>query len=192
MMFDMTGGQFQSVYNILPFAHAPMTARALFLRMWVVSIVPKCRTLGASFAVMLIAGYPGELMVEGPLAPRWIGWGCALEPFCDIVFELLVGLAGATSSEPNNQVKSLIVRPRGETVVSRLTYPMVYIFPMSGLEGAGAVVAIQCGYCAYVARQLAVPLLPMETVLVLELHESPTSRLCWTLGVGFSAVIGYP
>merc|ERR1712070_517083 len=34
------------------------------------------------------------------------------------------------------------------TVISWLTYPVVYIFPMLGFHGAHAVVAIQCGYCA--------------------------------------------
>merc|ERR1712059_138533 len=88
---------------------------------------------GVSSAVMIIVGYPGELIVEGPLATRWICWGCALVPFCYIVYELLVGLASATSSEPNDQVKSLIFRSQWVTVVSWLTYP---------------VVDIQCGYCA--------------------------------------------
>jgi len=229
MMFDMTDGQFQLVYNILSFALASMMATTLFLWMRVPAIVPKyrtaliisgmvtfiaayhymrifnswveaysyadaskkdptltgvpfndayrymdwlltvplllmeivlvmklpeaeasqkCWTLGVSSAVMIIVGYPGELIVEGPLATRWICWACALVPFCYIVYELLVGLAGATSSEPNDQVKSLIFRSQWVTVVSWLTYPVVYIFPMLGLKGAGAVVAIQCGYCA--------------------------------------------
>merc|ERR1711920_1119728 len=33
------------------------------------------------------------------------------------------------------------------TVVSWLTYPVVYVFPMIGFSGARAVVAIQVGYC---------------------------------------------
>ena len=32
------------------------------------------------------------------------------------------------------------------TVISWLTYPVVYLFPMLGFAGAEAVVAIQCGY----------------------------------------------
>ena len=36
------------------------------------------------------------------------------------------------------------------TVISWLTYPVVYLFPMLGFAGAEAVVAIQCGYCASV------------------------------------------
>ena len=33
------------------------------------------------------------------------------------------------------------------TVLSWLTYPVVYIFPMLGFKGAEVVVAIQVGYC---------------------------------------------
>merc|ERR1712063_244135 len=70
--------------------------------------------------------------------------GC---PFCYIVYELLVGLAAATNSEPNESLKALVFRAQWVTVVSWLTYPVVYIFPMLGFKGAQAVVNIQVGYC---------------------------------------------
>jgi bacteriorhodopsin len=232
MMFPMTDGQFQLVYNVLSFALASMMATTLFLWMRVPSIVPKyrtaliisgmvtfiaayhymrifnswveaysysmdrngqpqgptltgvpfndayrymdwlltvplllmeivlvmklpeeqasrkCMTLGVSSALMIILGYPGELIVEGELHTRWMYWGAAMVPFCYIVFELLVGLAGARSMEPNDKVKALVFRSQWVTVVSWLTYPVVYVFPMLGLSGSSTVVAIQCGYCA--------------------------------------------
>merc|ERR1711904_413215 len=84
----------------------------------------------------------------GPLATRWKYWAAAMVPFGYIAFELLVGLAGATSMEPNDKVKALVFRSQWVTVLSWLTYPVVYVFPMLGLTGSSAVVAIQCGYCA--------------------------------------------
>merc|ERR1712147_552596 len=147
----LTGVPFNDAYRYMDWL---LTVPLLLMEIVLVMKLPegeaskKCWTLGVSSAVMIIVGYPGELIVEGPLATRWICWACALVPFCYIVYELLVGLAGATSSEPNDQVKSLIFRSQWVTVVSWLTYPVVYIFPMLGLKGAGAVVAIQCGYCA--------------------------------------------
>merc|ERR1712118_140106 len=54
---------------------------------------------------------------------------------CYIVFELLFGLATARSSEPNDKVKALVFRSQWVTVVSWLTYPVVYVFPMLGLSG---------------------------------------------------------
>merc|ERR1712061_79430 len=107
----------------------------------------KCTTLGASSALMIIIGYPGELIVEGSFQMRWLYWGEASLLFYLIVYELLVGLAAATNSEENDKVKGLILRAQYWTVISWLTYPIVYIFPMLGLTGPHAVVAIQCGYC---------------------------------------------
>jgi bacteriorhodopsin len=107
----------------------------------------KCTTLGLSSALMIMVGYPGELIVEGNLGALWMYWILGLIPFCYIVYELLVGLASATNAETNDSVKALINRGKLVTVVSWLTYPVVYIFPMLGFSGAGAVVAIQVGYC---------------------------------------------
>jgi len=108
----------------------------------------KCLVLGVSSALMIILGYPGELIVAGKLTDRWKYWGVSMLPFCFIVMQLLVGLNEATSKETNDQVRALIFRARWVTVVSWFTYPVVYVFPMIGFSGARAVVAIQVGYCA--------------------------------------------
>jgi len=227
MMFPMTDGQFQLVYNVLSFSLASMMATTLFLWMRVPSVndryrtaviisglvtfiaayhyfrifnswtesynyvvgqanpqltgvpfndayrymdwlltVPmllmeivlvmrlsseeaskKCISLGASSALMIILGYPGELIVEGNLSQRWMYWMLAMLPFCYIVYELLVGLAAATASETDPRVRDLVFRAQWVTVASWLTYPVVYIFPMLGFSGAQAVVNIQVGYC---------------------------------------------
>lgn len=232
MMFPMTDGQFQLVYNILSFSLASMMATTLFLWMRVPAIngkyqsaviisgmvtfiaayhylrifnswveayeyklskdgapvdpvltgipfndayrymdwlltVPlllieivlvmklspeearsKGTTLGASAALMIVLGYPGELIVEGNLGVRWMYWAAAMLPFIYIVYVLLVGLADATQLETDPKVKGLIQRAQIVTVLSWLTYPVVYVFPMIGFSGASAVVAIQVGYCA--------------------------------------------
>jgi bacteriorhodopsin len=227
MMFPMTDGQFQLVYNILSFSLASMMATTLFLWMRAPSISPKyqtaliisgmvtfiaayhylrifnswvesysydgkgsdpvltgvpfndayrymdwlltvplllveivlvmklspqeCRSkgtaLGVAAVLMIILGYPGELIVEGDLGTRFLYWALAMVPFLYIVYELLVGLADATQLETDPNVKDLIFRAQWVTVVSWLTYPVVYVFPMIGFSGAKAVVAIQVGYC---------------------------------------------
>merc|ERR1739848_774212 len=78
---------------------------------------------------------------------RWLCWFLALIPFAYIVYELLVGLAEATDSEPDDTVRGLIKNAQIWTVISWLTYPVVYVLPMLGFSGAQAVVGIQCGYC---------------------------------------------
>merc|ERR1711976_1097988 len=107
----------------------------------------KAWTLGAGSALMIVSGYYGELTVVGDLTPRWICWFASMTFFCYIVFELLVGLAGATNQEADENVRGKIKNAQFMTVVSWCTYPIVYLFPMLQIGGANAVVAVQIGYC---------------------------------------------
>merc|ERR1712170_184798 len=66
--------------------------------------------------------------------------------FLHIVYELLVGLSSATNAEANRDVADKIKTAQRWTVVSWCTYPVVYLFPMLGIAGPTAVVAIQIGY----------------------------------------------
>merc|ERR550532_3925030 len=67
--------------------------------------------------------------------------------FLYIVYELLVGLSAATDSEADPQIKGKIKLAQVMTVISWCTYPIVYLFPMLGINAANAVVSIQIGYC---------------------------------------------
>jgi len=108
----------------------------------------KAKTLGVGSALMIVSGYYGELVVTGDLTPRWKCWGLSMIFFLYIVFELLVGLSDATNSEPDPEIKGKIQTAQLMTVISWCTYPIVYLFPMFGIEAAQAVVGIQIGYCA--------------------------------------------
>merc|ERR1711879_433666 len=108
----------------------------------------KAKTLGVGSALMIVSGYYGEPTVTGDLTPRWICWGLSMSFFLYIVYELLVGLSAATNDEADPVVKGKIQSAQLMTVVSWCTYPVVYLFPMLGINAAHAVVAIQIGYCA--------------------------------------------
>jgi bacteriorhodopsin len=108
----------------------------------------KCKTLAVSAALMIVLGYPGELIIKGDLGTRWQYWAAAMVPFLFIVHTLLIGLSDATAAEDDPNVKGLIEQAQRVTVLSWCTYPVVYVFPMLGLAGSHAVVAIQVGYCA--------------------------------------------
>merc|ERR1739848_451133 len=98
---------------------------------------------------MIILGYPGELIVEGPLVTRWKYWGVAMVPFCYIYRLRATGRPGGRHQHAaQRQGEGLVFRSQWVTVVSWLTYPVVYVFPMLGMTGSSTVVAIQCGYCA--------------------------------------------
>jgi bacteriorhodopsin len=107
----------------------------------------KAKTLGVSSALMIVSGYYGELTVSGNLAPRWICWFVSMIFFLYICNELLVGLAAATESESDPEIKGKIRLAQVMTVISWCTYPVVYLFPMLGITAAQAVVGIQVGYC---------------------------------------------
>ena len=108
----------------------------------------KARTLGVGSALMIVSGCYGELTVSGDLSNRWICWFLSMTFFLYIVYELLVGLAVATNKETDPVVKGKIQTAQLMTVVSWCTYPVVYLFPMLGINAAQAVVSIQIGYCA--------------------------------------------
>jgi bacteriorhodopsin len=147
----LTGVPFNDAYRYMDWL---LTVPMLLMEIVLVMKLPaaeassKCFTLGTAAAVMIMLGYPGELIVEGDnLIYRWLCWFLALIPFAYIVYELLVGLAEATDSESDETVRGLIKNAQIWTVISWLTYPVVYVLPMIGLVGAQAVVGVQVGYC---------------------------------------------
>jgi len=107
----------------------------------------KATSLGVASALMIILGYPGELVTNADsLGTRWSYWGGAMIPFVYIVYTLLIGLGDATNSESDPHVRDLVKGVQWWTVISWCTYPVVYIFPMLGIQGDSIKVYIQLGY----------------------------------------------
>merc|ERR1712230_252980 len=78
----------------------------------------KSRNLGLASALMIIIGYPGELILEGPnINARWGYWIAAMVPFCYVVYELLVGLKGATEAEDDEGIKVMLKVAQYATVI---------------------------------------------------------------------------
>ena len=55
----------------------------------------KAWALGVSSGLMIILGYPGELIIEGDMGVRFMFWFAAMIPFLYVVYTLLVGLKEA-------------------------------------------------------------------------------------------------
>jgi bacteriorhodopsin len=105
---------------------------------------PKKTIRLAVLAVLMVAlGYPGE--VSTVASTRWLFWGLAMIPFLIIVYELFVGLRSSIALQPES-VRGMVSAARYITIVTWLTYPIVFILPMIGLTGGNAVVGIQVGY----------------------------------------------
>jgi len=146
----LTGIPFNDAYRYMDWL---LTVPLLLIEILLVMNLPeaefnsKAWTLGGSSALMIASGYYGELVVTGDLTPRWMCWFLSMLFFLNIVYEPLVGLSAATSSETDADVKGKIQTAQLMTVVSWCTYPIVYLFPMLGINAAHAVVSIQVGYC---------------------------------------------
>merc|ERR1711994_132635 len=136
----MTGIPFNDAYRYMDWL---LTVPLLLIEILLVmkldeeSFNSKAWVLGLGSALMIVSGYYGELVVTGDLTPRWACWFLSMAFFLYIVYELLVGLAAATNSQTDQIM----------TVISWCTYPVVYLFPMLGINAATAVVSIQIGYC---------------------------------------------
>merc|ERR1711988_2001539 len=107
-----------------------------------------CKRLGVMSALMIIFGYPGELILDADsMGTRFVFWFAGMAPFMVIVHTLLVGLRGAVEAESDPNMKDKVSAACWWTVISWCTYPVVYVMPMFGVSGSQAVVVIQIGYC---------------------------------------------
>merc|ERR1711988_589669 len=147
----LSGVPFNDAYRYMDWL---LTVPLLLIEILLVMKLPdaefssKAWTLGVGSALMICSGYYGELVITGDLTPRWVCWFLSMSFFLYIVYELLVGLSEATNSEPDPLVRGKISTAQVMTVISWCTYPVVYLFPMMGINAAHAVMGIQIGYCA--------------------------------------------
>jgi bacteriorhodopsin len=146
----LTGVPFNDAYRYMDWLlTVPLLLMEIVLTM---SLPPeesssKCWSLGIFSALMIVSGYRGELVIQGDLTTRWTHWFVSMCFFSYVVYTLLIGLADATNAEPDVKVKNMLKNAQVVTCVSWCTYPIVYLFPMIGIHGSRAVVAIQIGYC---------------------------------------------
>jgi len=146
----LTGVPFNDAYRYMDWL---LTVPLLLLEIvFVMKLSPeetsqKGWSLGVASALMIAVGYPGELIVTGDLTQRLTCWMFSMVIFSYIVYELKVGLTKAIKAEEDEKIAGLIDNACTMTVISWLTYPVVYMFPFFGISGAHSVIAIQIGYC---------------------------------------------
>merc|ERR1711871_1310846 len=92
----LTGVPFNDAYRYMDWL---LTVPLLLMEIVLVMKVPDdektslCTKLGVSSGLMIIMGYPGELLTEqDELAGRWKFWCLSMIPFCYVVYTLLVGI----------------------------------------------------------------------------------------------------
>jgi len=141
-----TGKPFNDAYRYMDwFLTVPLLLVELVLVMKLEDgkTMPTCFKLGVAAAIMIVLGYPGETSDKN--GKRWLFWALAMIPFIYVVYTLFYGLASASSGTPS-RIQRLIKIASYTTVISWLTYPVVFVLPMLGLDQAQAEVGIQIGY----------------------------------------------
>ena len=94
-------------------------------------------------ALMIILGYPGEIAVD--TAPKAIWGALSTIPFLYILYILFVELTKATKTQPG-QVAKDVNGLRWLLLATWGVYPISYMIPMFGIEGADSFVWRQVGY----------------------------------------------
>jgi len=105
--------------------------------------VRKASWLAGLAAIMIALGYPGE--VSESTGTAFVFWILSMIPFTIIVYTLFVGLSQAVDRQPA-EARPLVNGARYLTIVAWLFYPLVYLFPLIGLEGPNAETFLQVGY----------------------------------------------
>ena len=120
----------------------------LFETVAVLALAPQIRKsllmkLIPASALMIILGYPGEIAMD--TAPKAIWGALSTIPFLYILYILFVELNKAAKNQPN-QVGKDLAGLRWLLLATWGVYPISYMFPMFGFEGADAFVWRQVGY----------------------------------------------
>ncbi|GAB4549249.1 MAG: bacteriorhodopsin-like [Anaerolineae bacterium] len=107
--------------------------------------------LAGAAALMVILGYPGEIAADTGTRALW--GAISTVPFVYILFVLFTELGGAMKNQPD-QARILIRNIRYLLLATWGFYPIVYLFPILGIGGAGTagiaagtLVLVQVGYC---------------------------------------------
>ena len=129
---EATGAQFNDAYRYVDWL---LTVPLLLLELVLVMRLSKEETyskgtkLALAAAVMVILGYPGEVITDPSMyGDRWMWWVLAMIPFVYIVWDLVSGLGASISKQPK-AVQGLVSKARTLTILSWCFYPIVFRFP---------------------------------------------------------------
>lgn len=120
-----------------------MVELILVMRLSRQETVSKATWLAGLAALMIALGYPGE--ISNSTGVSFVFWVLSMIPFVIIVYTLYSGLSEAVDRQPA-EAKGLVNAARYLTIVAWLFYPIVYLFPLIGLDGAAAETFLQVGY----------------------------------------------
>lgn len=99
--------------------------------------------LATAALLMVVLGYPGEIATT--VSARAIWGAISTVPFVYILFVLFTEMNSALANQ-SEKVRPLFRNTRLLLLATWGFYPIVYMFPLFEITGAGVVVAVQVGY----------------------------------------------
>lgn len=142
-----TGKPFNDAYRYIDWL---LTVPLLVAELVAVLALARTQTLSLTFrlglaaALMVILGYPGEVAADMGTRALW-GFISTI-PFVYIVYVLFTEL-GAAIDRQTGEARVLLRNTRLLLLATWGFYPIVYLLPILGVAGAGALIAVQVGYC---------------------------------------------
>jgi bacteriorhodopsin len=94
-------------------------------------------------AAMIVLGYPGEIAAEN--GPKMMWGALSTIPFIYILYVLFVELTKSLDKQPA-EVSATVKRLRLLLIATWGVYPISYLMPVLGIDGANAFVGRQVGY----------------------------------------------
>jgi len=94
-------------------------------------------------AAMIVLGYPGEVTAE--MGPKMMWGALSTIPFLYILYVLFVELTKSLDKQPA-EVSATVKRLRLLLIATWGVYPISYLMPVLGVDGADAFVGRQIGY----------------------------------------------
>lgn len=148
-VYEYSGEPFNDAYRYVDWL---LTVPLLVVELVLVLGLPKSESgslmarLGIAAALMIILGYPGEISQADSLFSERGLWGFLSSiPFVYIVYVLFTEL-GSTIQQQSGRVAKLLSNARLLLLGTWGFYPIVYMAPFFGWEGATAFTTIQVGY----------------------------------------------
>lgn len=145
-VYVASGVPFNDAYRYVDWL---LTVPLLVAELVAVLALAQARALGLTFrlglaaALMIILGYPGEIAADTTTRAIW-GFISTI-PFVYILWVLFRELGPAVQRQPG-EAKVLVRNIRLLLLATWGFYPIVYLLPILGISGAGALVAVQVGY----------------------------------------------
>jgi bacteriorhodopsin len=146
-VYTATGTPFNDAYRYVDWL---LTVPLLVAELVAVLYLPRERAgsmtlrLMAAAALMVVLGYPGEIAADTGTRAFW-GFLSTL-PFLYVLYVLFGELGQAIERQPG-QARVLVRNIRLLLLATWGFYPIVYLLPILGVSGVGALLAVQVGYC---------------------------------------------